>query len=148
MAIIVTIDGEEYLADVGFGSFTAEPLRVALDEIQEDAAGAFVIRKFDDDYLEVAKSDGDSWISEHIFRDVEHDLSEFAGMCEFQQYSPESHFTKGKLCSIMTQDGRKTLTDKNFIVTTKGKKTEMPVLSESEFYSLLEREFHIVAERS
>jgi N-hydroxyarylamine O-acetyltransferase len=125
-AIIVTIDGEEYLADVGFGSFTTEPLRFVVDVEQNDAAGVFVIRKRDDKYFEVSKQNEGLWTSEYVFQNIAHELSEFEEMCDFQQYSPDSHFTKGKLCSIMTEDGRKTLTDKNFIVTTNGQKNESP----------------------
>ena len=108
-AIIVTIDGEEYLADVGFGSFTTEPLRFVPDVEQNDPAGVFVIRKRDDSYFEVSKRTDDIWTPEYIFQSVPRDLSEFGEMCDFQQYSPDSHFTKGKLCSIMTETGRKTL---------------------------------------
>lgn len=64
-------------------------------------------------------------------------------MCDFQQYSPESHFTKGKLCSIMTVDGRKTLTDSKFIITAGGEKAERPVVNEAGFYRLLNDEFGI-----
>ena len=142
-AIIVTIDDGEYLADVGFGDFTAEPLRFVLKEEQQDATGVFVIRRFDKEYLEVAKEDGDAWTSEYIFKDIARDLSEFAEMCDFQQYSPESHFTKGKLCSLMTEKGRKTLTDKGFIVTTDGERTEQPLGSDEEFERILFREFGI-----
>ena len=142
-AIIVTIDDEEYLADVGFGDFTAEPLRFVLDEEQQDAAGVFVLRRFDEEYLEVAKKDGDGWKSQYMFKDIARELSEFAEMCDFQQYSPESHFTKGKVCSLMTENGRKTLTDKAFIVTFDGERTEVPVGSEEEFEQILKREFGI-----
>jgi|SRR5688572_23787751 len=142
-AIIVTIDDGEYLADVGFGDFTAEPLRFVLKEEQQDATGVFVIRRFDKEYLEVAKEDGDAWTSEYIFKDIARDLSEFAEMCDFQQYSPESHFTKGKLCSLMTERGRKTLTDKGLIVTTDGERTEQPLGSDEEFERILFREFGI-----
>ncbi|MGH9821503.1 MAG: arylamine N-acetyltransferase family protein, partial [Pyrinomonadaceae bacterium] len=38
-AIIVTIGDDEYLTDVGFGAFAAEPLRFALDVEQMDATG-------------------------------------------------------------------------------------------------------------
>lgn len=144
-AIIVTINDDEYLADVGFGDFTAEPLRFVLDEEQQDTTGIFVIRKFDDDYLEVAKRDGDGWKSQYIFKDIARDLSEFAEMCDFQQYSPDSHFTKGKLCSLMTEGGRKTLTEKSFIVTVNGEKTDSPIDSEEEFGETLQREFGIAA---
>ena len=142
-AIIVTIGENEYLADVGFGDFTAEPLRFLLDEEQQDKTGTFVIRRFDDEYLEVAKRDGDGWKSEYIFRDIARNLSEFTEMCDFQQYSPASHFTKGKLCSLMTTDGRKTLTEKSFIVTAAGEKTEEPIDSDDKFAELLQREFGI-----
>jgi N-hydroxyarylamine O-acetyltransferase len=143
MAIIVTIDGNAYLADVGFGSFTLEPLRFVPDVEQTDREGIFVIRKFDDKYFEVVKRADDTWIPEYIFEDISHEVSEFEEMCDFQQYSPDSHFRKGRLCSIMTESGRKTLTDKSFIVTENGNKTETPVLSDSEFYRLLEQEFSI-----
>jgi N-hydroxyarylamine O-acetyltransferase len=146
-AIIATIDGEDYLTDVGFGSFTTGPLRF-VDAEQNDAAGVFVIRERDDKYFEVSKRNDGDWTPEYIFRDAARELSEFEEMCDFQQYSPDSHFTKGKLCSIMTDDGRKTLTDKSFIVTTNGDKNESRVSSDAEFYDLLEREFGIAPART
>ena len=146
-AIIVTIGAEEYLSDVGFGAFTAAPLRLALDVEQDDPNGTFVIRKFDDSYLDVAKLDSATWRSQYVFHDRARDLSEFNAMCDFQQYSPDSHFRKGKLCSIMTSTGRKTLTDKNFVVTANGSKDETPVSGDEAFYSILKAEFAIEAAR-
>src|SRR5687767_6652442 len=143
LAIIATVGELEYLADVGFGAFTAEPLRLAADLEQQDAGGAFVIRRFEDSYLEVAKKDGEDWQSEYIFKPFGRDLSEFAEMCRFHQTSPESHFTRGKVCSLMTTDGRKTLTDKKFIETKNGQKIETDVNSEGEFNRILEQEFNI-----
>lgn len=141
--IIVTIGDDEYLTDVGFGDFAAEPLRFSLGVEQQDECGNFIIRKFDEEYLEVAKKDADGWKSEFIFKDVPHDLSAFAEMCDFQQYAPESHFRKGKVCSILTENGRKTLTDKKFIITANGEKSETVVGSDEEFDQVLEREFGI-----
>lgn len=142
-AIIVTIGDDEYLADVGFGDFTAEPLRFSLGAEQQDANGIFVIRRYDDEYFEVAKKDGDTWKSEYIFKDLPRDLSEFAEMCDFQQYSPESHFTKGKLISIMTEGGRNTLTYRSFIESIGVSRKETVVFDDSEFDQLLMREFAI-----
>jgi N-hydroxyarylamine O-acetyltransferase len=142
-AIIVSIGNDEYLTDVGFGAFTAEPLRLIFDEEQQDSTGSFVIRKRDDDYFEVMKREDVGRRSEYMFKDISRELSEFSEMCDFQQYSPESHFKKGKLCSIMTGTGRKTLTDKSFVVTTNGTKTESPIGSANDFYETLEREFGI-----
>ncbi len=143
-AIIVTIGDDEYLADVGFGDFTAEPLRFGLGAEQQDETGIFVIRRFDDEYLEVAKQEDGVWKSLYIFKDIAHKLSEFVEMCDFQQFSPESHFTKGKVCSILTENGRKTLTDKKFLVTAGGEKAETVIESETEFDQILAREFQII----
>jgi N-hydroxyarylamine O-acetyltransferase len=143
MAILTRIEDKEYLVDVGFGDFTAAPLEFVLDVEQKDKNGVFLIRKFDEDYFEVVKKDGDDWKSEYIFTILERDLKEFAEMCDYQQTSPESHFTKGKVCSLMTENGRKTLTDKKFIETKNGQKTEIDVNSEEEFNQTLAREFSI-----
>lgn len=143
LAIIVKIGEAEFLADVGFGAFTAEPLRVVADLEQNDVTGVFVVRRFDEDYLEVVKKDGANWNSEYIFKPLGRDLAEFAEMCNFHQTSPESHFTQGKVCSLMLENGRKTLTDKKFIETKRGVKNETEINSEEKFNEILMREFRI-----
>ncbi|MGC2236293.1 MAG: arylamine N-acetyltransferase [Pyrinomonadaceae bacterium] len=143
LAIITEIDDKEYLVDVGFGDFTAEPLEFVLETEQQDGNGVFLIRKFDENYFEVVKKDAGVWKSEYIFTTSERDLAEFSGMCEYQQASPDSHFTKGKICSLMTENGRKSLTDTKFIETKNGQRIEMNVSSEEEFAQILAREFHI-----
>ncbi len=143
LAILVIVGELEYLADVGFGDFAAAPLRLVADLEQQDETGAFVIKRFDDGYLEVAKKDGETWRSEYIFKPFGRDLSEFAEMCNFHQTSPESHFTQGKVCSVMLENGRKTLTDKKFIETKNGQKTETEIHLEAEFDAHLAREFQI-----
>ena len=116
------IENEEFLVDVGFGDFIAEPLKFVLDIEQIDANGTFMFRKFDDEYFEVVKLVKDEWQSEYIFNERERDLSEFAKMCDFHQTS-DSHFSKGKVCSMMMMNGRKTLTDRKFIQNANNNKT-------------------------
>ncbi|MBV6496719.1 MAG: N-hydroxyarylamine O-acetyltransferase [Pyrinomonadaceae bacterium] len=142
-AIIVTIGEEEFLADVGFGDFTSEPLSFAPEAEEIDPTADFVIRRYDEGLFEVAKRDSGSWKSEYLFKDEPHELSDFAEMCDFQQYSPLSHFTKAKLISIMTPTGRKTLTDTKFIVTDGSDRRETDVTGDDEFYSILLAEFGI-----
>lgn len=143
LAILTEIEGEEYLADVGFGDFIAEPLKFVLDIEQKDENGIYRITKFDEEYFEVAKKDAGVWKSEYIFKDKARDLSEFTEMCNFHQTSPQSHFTRGKVCSLMTKAGRKTLTDKKFIQTINGEKTEIEINSNEEFEDILEKKFGI-----
>lgn len=143
MAILTETGGENFLVDVGFGDFTAEPLKFVLEVEQTDANGVFLIRKHTDDYFLVAKKHGDEWKSEYIFKNSAHGLAEYAEMCDFHQTSPESHFTQGKICSLMLDGGRKTLTDKKFIETRNGVKSETVINSDEEFNAHLEREFQI-----
>lgn len=143
-AIIATIGDDEYLADVGFGEFSTEPLIFSLGAEQHDPAGIFVVRRFNYEYFEVAKLDSDDWKSEYIFKDIPRELSEFAEMCDFQQYSPDSHFTKRKICSILTPEGRKTLTDGAFIITERGNRIETAVSSEEDFETTLAKEFGMI----
>jgi len=142
-AILVIIGEMQYLADVGFGTFVAQPLRLVPDLEQEDEAGNFIIRKYDAEYFEVAKKEDFGFKSEYIFKPLGHDLSEFADRCDWQQFSPDSHFTKGRICSLMTPSGRKTLTDDKFILTDGDSRTEAPVISEDEFESVLFTQFGI-----
>jgi N-hydroxyarylamine O-acetyltransferase len=142
-AIIARAGGGEYLVDVGFGAFTAAPLKMVLDEEQEDGTGTYVIRERTGLYLMVLKKEDREWKAEYTFVPIARDLAEFAGMCDFHQTSPESHFTRGKVCSLMTPGGRKTLTDKKFIVTRREERSEADVGSEEEFEEILEREFGI-----
>lgn len=142
-AVIVTIGELEYLTDVGFGEFSTEPLRIVPDIEQHGREGVFSLHRAEPGSLVAAKKRDGQWVPEYKFSLLGRDLSEFAEMCDFQQYSPESHFTKGKLCSLMTESGRKTLTDAKYIVTTGGERKETAIDSEGEFYRLLETEFGI-----
>jgi N-hydroxyarylamine O-acetyltransferase len=143
LAIITQIGNDEFLVDVGFGEFSAEPLKFILDVEQTDKNGVFLIRKFDENYFEVVKKKDDTWVSEHIFTLLKRDLAEFSEMCRFHQTSRDSHFTRNKVCSLMTVEGRKTLTDDKFIETAAARKTEIKIDSENEFNRILEREFNI-----
>lgn len=143
LAIIVSLDEKEYLVDVGFGDFTAFPLTFELETEQKDANGIFAIKKRDENFFEVSKLDENESRSEYIFKDVKRELSEFEGMCNFHQTSKESHFTRGKVCSLLTEKGRKTLTNKKFIETIGVDKTEVEINNGDDFNKILKREFGI-----
>src|SRR6266516_3773928 len=70
-------------------------------------------------------------------------LRDFVRRCRFQQISPNSHFKKGRVCTLLTRDGRVTLTDSKLIVTRKGRRVERPVNGRGEFDRLLRKWFGI-----
>ena len=144
MGIVVTIGDEEFLADVGFGDFTVEPLKIDPSGEQPDREGLFFVRFTGRGAFEIEKLKDGKWTPELLFGRSGRNLSEFAERNEFQQHSPDSHFRKGKICSVLTADGRKTLTDGKFIVTANGTKHEIEFDSEECFDQLLLQEFNIV----
>jgi N-hydroxyarylamine O-acetyltransferase len=118
MALLVTVDGVRWLADVGFGEFSLHPLNLDGDN------GEFEIVRGDE--WEVRRNGQ----TEYRFTLEAHELHEFAPMCDYQQYDPRSSFTKKRVCSIATPEGRVTLTGAKLIVTRNGERTERPVAPE------------------
>ncbi len=139
---------ECWLADVGFGDSFTEPLRLqnGIQDGIEDTQGGYVYR-----LVEVRaghwsvkrrKIEESAWTGMYDFTLEPRQLSEFSAMCRFHQTSPDSGFTKGRVCSIATSDGRKTLTDKQFIVTRSGHRIERDV-NEAEYQEILKGEFGV-----
>ncbi|HEV8592183.1 MAG TPA: arylamine N-acetyltransferase, partial [Pyrinomonadaceae bacterium] len=95
----------------------------------------------EDENFVVAKKEGNGWRDEYMFQSRGRDLTEFDPRCEWQQTSSDSIFRKNKVCSLLTDDGRKTLSDRKYIVTKNGEKSETPVTSDEDFLRLLKQEF-------
>ena len=70
-------------------------------------------------------------------------LSEFEGMCRHHQTSPESHFTRNRVCSILTPRGRVTLTGKGLVITEEGERRESALATTQEYDAALEGFFGI-----
>jgi N-hydroxyarylamine O-acetyltransferase len=80
MAIVVMVAGEEYLADVGFGDFIAEPLKIDPSSEQIDREGVFIVRLTEHGSFEVEKKDGNGWKPECLFGRSARGLAEFTEM--------------------------------------------------------------------
>ena len=143
MAIIVTIDAESYLVDVGFGDFILKPLPITYDCKIEDPNGTFVFNKHSQmDYIQLSRLRNGEPIPEYIFKTNSRNLSQFSKMCDFHQYSPESHMAKKKMISKATNEGRITLTESDFIITKKGLKSKKNS-SNKDFEHLVKKYFRI-----
>jgi N-hydroxyarylamine O-acetyltransferase len=65
-------------------------------------------------------------------------------MCHYHQTSPESHFTRQRICSLATLEGRITLSDEKLIETCKGSRQERLFSGEQEWRSTLREVFGVV----
>lgn len=140
MAIVVQLEGRLYLVDVGFGKFSCAPLEITPDLLQEDENGVFVIEKLNAVDYRVSRIEHSVKTPEYIFSLQERQLNEFEAMCRFHQSSAESHFTKSKVVSIATADGRITLNDASYKITRDGH-TETGVFEEGKFEEHLQQFF-------
>lgn len=142
-AILVRIGHQSYLADVGFGEFTFEPLLLTLDTIQEDSRGNFIIEKHDTDYLRASKITNGTFVPEYIFTTQPRELSAYAEMCKYHQTSPNSHFTQKRLITLPNKNGRITITG-NILKITKGDTVEkIEIQNETEFHRYLKELFQV-----
>jgi len=145
LAIIVRLEENEYLVDVGFGEFSFSPLRLVPDEIQRDKRGKFRITNQNKEALLVSKASGDEWMPEYVFSLRERRLSEFEEMCRYHQFSPESHFTSKRVCSVLTNSGNRriTISDNKLKFTDINGTKEIEISDETEFDQLLWKYFEI-----
>ena len=135
---------EPWLADVGFGDCFLEPLRLQAGPEQIQDGQKFRIREEDNScHVERAQLDG-SWKGEYTFSLIPRRLNEFAPMCHYHQTSPKSPFTRKRICSKATPDGRITLADHKLIITRQGNREERMLESEEEWQAALQKYFQIV----
>ena len=139
MTLLVRIDGERWLADVGFGECFLHPLRLDERGEQHDPAGTFRIEQRDDrDWLLSSSSH-----PEYLFSLEPHTLADYAGMCHYHQTSPQSSFTQKRVCTLATATGRITLRDDRLIVTENGAKHEEPIEDNAAWRAVLRARFGV-----
>ncbi len=145
MLILAEAAGEKWIVDVGFGDFSMHPLRFVLNQPLSDRNGEFVIDRFDDEYYRISRSLPKERRSspEYLFSLRERTLSDFSDMCQYHQTSPDSHFTRQRICSMATASGRITLTDHKLIVTEGRTRKEILIRDQSDFSEALMLYFNI-----
>lgn len=149
MTLLVTIaqDGpaQRWLADVGFGDSFLEPL--PLDSRQEQTQGVRSYRIVaEEPYLILMQRESiGEWKAQYRFTLQPYNYADYAEMCGYHQTSPDSHFTKARICTRATPEGRVTLSGMRLITTIHGKeRTERLLTSNAEYASMLKERFGVV----
>jgi N-hydroxyarylamine O-acetyltransferase len=146
MALMVSLD-ERWLVDVGFGDSFLEPLRLDYRGEQMQGSRAYRIDA-DGDYLILMQrgdDNGAEWKAEYRFTTQPHTYADYEEMCRYHQTSPQSHFTRARICSRATPDGRVTLSEMRFITTSRRDgRQERTLTSQEEYEDCLREQFGIV----
>ncbi len=130
MLLKVELD-EPWLADVGFGDSFVDPIPFRSGGASQMHSRRYVVLPMNDEW-QLLREDDEGQAPQHAFRDISHDLSDYEQMCRFHQTSPESHFTKGWMCSRAMPDGRITLANMRIIITKDGTREEAQLSTEAD----------------
>lgn len=143
MTLVVTLQ-QRWLVDVGFGDSFIEPL--ALDERSQKVQRTRAYRIEDaGDRLILSQSDqSDNWKPQYRFNLQPHVYGDYAEMCLYHQTSPQSHFPQRRICSLLTADGRITLSQGRLITTRGNAKEERELNDGAEVAKVLREQFDIV----
>ena len=141
MLLKVMLDAP-WIADVGFGDSFVDPLPLSDGATQSEDSRLFGVSN-ENGAWELYRYDSDGKVALYRFRDVPRRLSDFENMNQYQQTSPESGFTRRRVCSITTPEGRITLSGMRLIVTRECVRTERVLSGESELRGCLREYFGV-----
>jgi N-hydroxyarylamine O-acetyltransferase len=136
------LQSPSWLADVGFGDSFREPLRF-IEAVEQEQDGRAYRLDRDGEHLTLMQRDAAGWDSQYRFTLQPHAQAEYTNMCHYHQTSPASSFTRKRVCTLATPDGRVTLSDLELIVTAHGERIEQILPDELAFQAALREHFGI-----
>jgi N-hydroxyarylamine O-acetyltransferase len=142
MTLLVTLD-ERWLADVGFGDSFREPLRLDRRGVQTQGERSYEIISEGEHLVLRQRLPQEHWKAQYRFTLQPHRYADYEEMCHYQQTSPQSHFTKGRICTLATETGRITLSGLRLITTEGQQKQERVLSGEEEYAAILAHHFGI-----
>lgn len=120
MILIAELDGRQYLVDVGNGQSVRAPLAIPGGQASTPEGITYRVGPFDDAFALYFRDGAGEETPRFRFDTTPRAFAEYAGMCEFQQTSPESRFTQRIAVTQATASGRVTLVDRTLTVIEDG----------------------------
>lgn len=144
MVQLLTIEGQHYMADVGFGGMTpTAPILLEPGLVQETPHEPFRFILEEGDYFLQALI-GDTWRSLYRFDLTVQQPADYALSNFWVCHAPESHFITGVTAARVEPGRRYALRDTNLAIHHTGGISEERTLTDiSELYELLDKLFYI-----
>lgn len=144
LLLSVVADGQRFIADVGFGESSREPLRLAVDEEQPDGVGSYRLTRAGETWSHWGLGANGKWNELYRFSLTPHRLEEYREMFEYHQTSPKSPFTRNTVCSLATVRGRITLSGNRLTTVEDGERTIRRLGDPAEVPTVLREQFGVV----
>ncbi|WP_432168703.1 arylamine N-acetyltransferase family protein [Streptomyces sp. bgisy031] len=138
-----TADGADLLADVGFGAHSHFPLDLGERGEQGDPGGVFLVAGTNDGDLRVTKDGAPEYLLEQRPRE----LRDFEAGRWYNTTSPRSTFTRSLVCSLVTDEGRVTLSGRTLTTTVGGERHVTALTSDREALDTYRDSFGIELDR-
>ncbi len=132
-----------WLADVGYGRHSHFPLRLDERGDQTEPGGVFRVADAPHGDLDVFRDGRPQYRLETRPRE----LRDFRAGCWWHRTSPESHFTRSLVCSILTESGRTTLSGRTLVRTTDGERVEREIPEDAEVLAAYRTHFGMTLDR-
>lgn len=134
---------EPWLVDVGFGRHAQYPLRLDDRDDQSDPDGTFRLVDTDEGDVDVLRDGKPQYRLEMRARA----LIDCEATCWWHQTSPASHFTQSTVCSLLTENGRVTLSEGVLIRTVDGERYQQRLVEDAAVLEAYRRYFDVVLDR-
>ncbi len=145
VAIIASVDGEEWLCDLGFGGYgIREPINLRwLDrEIRQDCETFRLSMLSDQEYLLQSVVDGE-WKNLYEFNLCPQELVDFEPANWLNATHPDSIFVQGLIVVLQHESGKAMLNGERFRYFSEGRVEEM-IVSKDEVAELLLKRFSLI----
>ena len=137
-------DSTRWLADVGWGDSFIHPLDIDNVNWQEQGLRAYRLEPFNNGYQLWQMNYSGKTDRQYYFDLAAHSFPfEYEAACIYHQTSPNSIFTKNRIISRATEDGRVSLDNDELIITKHGQQTRSSI-REDERADLLKEYFGVI----
>ena len=146
LTLMVQVPGQgtQWLVDVGWGDTFTQPLDINEPHEQVQGLRGYWIEPFQGGFqLWQRGYDGKRERQYYFDLQAHHFPAEYEGTCKYHQTSPLSPFTKNRIITLASANGRVSLDNNHLKVTENGMRTERAV-TEEERPALLEKYFGVV----
>ncbi len=142
MVLLTSLD-HDYLIDVGNGHFCRAPLRIDGSDTADAEGYSYRVGVSDGSYALYYRLPEKTWVPRLLFSVTPRLRTDFEQMNVFHQTSDLSAFTRLRIVTIATKEGRVSLIDRHLVISDGSGKRSRELESEDEYRACLKQYFGI-----